>query len=152
MKTALAGLILLTVCLAACGAEDSDGRETMAFEDLNLDQAEFTRSPEGLEYFDLQVGDGPEAAPGQVAVVHYTGWLEDGTKFDSSRDRNQTFSFPLGRRQVIDGWDLGVAGMRVGGKRVLRIPPELGYGATGAGGVIPPNATLIFEVELVGSE
>ena len=104
---------------------------------------------DGLKYTDDQIGTGAVATPGKTAVVHYTGWLMDGTKFDSSRDRNQPFSFALGAGQVIKGWDEGVAGMKVGGKRVLSIPPELGYGARGAGGVIPPNATLKFEVELL---
>ena len=98
---------------------------------------------------DLQEGDGAEAVANQVIVVHYTGWLEDGTKFDSSLDRNDPFSFTLGVGQVIKGWDEGFAGMKIGGKRKLTIPPEMGYGASGAGGVIPPNATLVFEVELL---
>ena len=105
--------------------------------------------PDGLKYTDDQVGTGTEAQTGKTVSVHYTGWLLDGTKFDSSKDRNQPFSFPLGRGQVIKGWDEGVAGMKVGGKRTLVIPPDLGYGARGAGGVIPPNATLKFEVELL---
>jgi len=105
--------------------------------------------PDGLRYTDDQVGTGSEAQAGKTVSVHYTGWLLDGTKFDSSKDRNQPFSFPLGRGQVIKGWDEGVAGMKVGGKRTLVIPPDLGYGARGAGGVIPPNATLKFEVELL---
>ena len=105
--------------------------------------------PDGLKYTDDVVGTGAEAVAGKNVVVHYTGWLTDGTKFDSSRDRNQPFTFPLGRGQVIKGWDEGVAGMKVGGKRTLNIPPDLGYGARGAGGVIPPNATLKFEVELL---
>ena len=105
--------------------------------------------PDGLKYTDDQLGTGTEAQAGKTVSVHYTGWLLDGTKFDSSRDRNQPFSFPLGRGQVIKGWDEGVAGMKVGGKRTLVIPPDLGYGARGAGGVIPPNATLKFEVELL---
>lgn len=104
----------------------------------------------GLVYEDLVVGNGRMADPGMAAVVHYTGWLTDGTKFDSSHDRNQPFSFRLGAGQVIRGWDEGVKGMRIGGKRKLTIPPDLGYGSAGAGGVIPPNATLVFEVELVG--
>src|ERR1700730_1441167 len=104
---------------------------------------------DGLKYTEDQVGTGTEAQTGKTVSVHYTGWLTDGTKFDSSRDRNQPSSFALGRRQVIKGWDEGVAGMKVGGKRTLLIPPDLGYGARGAGGVIPPNATLKFEVELL---
>ena len=104
---------------------------------------------DGLKFTDDQVGTGTEALKGKTVSVHYTGWLLDGTKFDSSRDRNQPFSFPLGQGQVIKGWDEGVAGMKVGGKRTLVIPPDLGYGARGAGGVIPPNATLKFEVELL---
>jgi FKBP-type peptidyl-prolyl cis-trans isomerase FkpA len=103
----------------------------------------------GLKYEDLVEGDGAEAAAGQRVVVHYTGWLTDGRKFDSSRDRNDPFDFALGKGQVIRGWDEGVAGMKVGGTRRLTIPPHLGYGARGAGGVIPPNATLVFEVELL---
>ena len=99
---------------------------------------------------DLSVGEGAEAVSGKHVTVHYTGWLTDGTKFDSSLDRNDPFDFPLGRGHVIRGWDEGVAGMKVGGKRKLTIPPEMGYGARGAGGVIPPNATLVFEVELLG--
>jgi FKBP-type peptidyl-prolyl cis-trans isomerase len=99
---------------------------------------------------DLSVGEGAEAVAGKHVTVHYTGWLSNGTKFDSSLDRNDPFDFPLGRGHVIRGWDEGVAGMKVGGKRKLTIPPEMGYGARGAGGVIPPNATLVFEVELLG--
>jgi len=104
---------------------------------------------DGLQYTDEQVGTGTEATAGKTAVVHYTGWLMDGTKFDSSLDRNQPFSFPIGGGQVIKGWDEGVVGMKVGGKRMLIIPPQLGYGARGAGGVNPPNATLKFEVQLL---
>jgi FKBP-type peptidyl-prolyl cis-trans isomerase FkpA len=102
-----------------------------------------------LEYWDIKVGDGATAVPGKTVTVNYTGWLTNGKKFDSSLDRNQPFSFQLGNGQVIKGWDEGVAGMKVGGKRQLRIPPQLGYGTQGAGGVIPPNATLIFDVELL---
>ena len=104
----------------------------------------------GLIYEDSTIGDGAEARAGDHVVVHYTGWLTNGSKFDSSKDRNDPFSFPLGQRHVISGWDEGVQGMKVGGTRKLTIPPQLGYGARGAGGVIPPNATLVFEVELLG--
>ena len=104
----------------------------------------------GLQYIDLKVGTGVTAQAGQTVTVHYTGCLENGTKFDSSIDRGQPFSFPLGAGRVIKGWDEGVQGMKVGGKRKLMIPSKLGYGARGAGGAIPPNATLIFEVELLG--
>jgi FKBP-type peptidyl-prolyl cis-trans isomerase len=121
---------------------------------LSAAAAETKTLPSGLAYVDEAVGSGPEAVPGKTVQVHYTGWLdkggEKGAKFDSSRDRGQPFAFALGGGQVIKGWDEGVAGMKVGGKRTLTIPAELGYGARGAGGVIPPNATLIFDVELLG--
>ena len=109
----------------------------------------------GLQYEDTIEGTGAEASAGQHVVVHYTGWLQNpdgsaGKKFDSSKDRNDPFSFHLGAGQVIQGWDQGVQGMKIGGTRVLTIPSSLGYGPRGAGGVIPPNATLIFEVELLG--
>ena len=114
-------------------------------------------TPEGLKIDDVKVGDGPEAQAGQSVTVHYTGWLFDanapeqrGLKFDSSKDRDEPFEFDLGAGMVIRGWDEGVQGMKVGGKRILTISPELGYGARGAGGVIPPNATLVFEVDLLG--
>jgi FKBP-type peptidyl-prolyl cis-trans isomerase FkpA len=115
-----------------------------------------TTTASGLIYEDKLVGAGDAAAAGQDVSVHYTGWLfyggERGKKFDSSKDRGDPFSFPLGAGHVIKGWDEGVQGMKVGGMRVLTIPPALGYGARGAGGVIPPNATLIFEVELLAIE
>jgi FKBP-type peptidyl-prolyl cis-trans isomerase FkpA len=103
----------------------------------------------GLVIEEITLGSGDEACAGQHVTVHYTGWLTDGTKFDSSRDRGDPFDFPLGRRHVIAGWDEGVQGMKVGGSRRLTIPSDLGYGPRGAGGVIPPNATLVFEVELL---
>nr|WP_271206092.1 FKBP-type peptidyl-prolyl cis-trans isomerase [Methylopila jiangsuensis] len=121
---------------------------------LSAAAAETKTLPSGLKYQEETVGTGAEAAPGKTVQVHYTGWLdkggEKGAKFDSSRDRGDPFDFRLGAGQVIQGWDEGVAGMKVGGKRTLIIPAELGYGARGAGGVIPPNATLIFDVELLG--
>ena len=110
-------------------------------------------TPDGLKIIDTKVGTGPSPKTGQTVVVHYTGWLYEngakGKKFDLSVDRNEPFEFPLGMHRVIAGWDEGVATMKVGGKRTLIIPPELGYGARGAGGVIPPNATLMFDVELL---
>jgi FKBP-type peptidyl-prolyl cis-trans isomerase FkpA len=109
-----------------------------------------TKTASGLMIEELVVGEGDVAAAGQHVTVHYTGWLTNGNKFDSSKDRNDPFMFGLGQGQVIRGWDEGVQGMKVGGKRKLTVPPELGYGARGAGGVIPPNATLVFEVELLG--
>jgi FKBP-type peptidyl-prolyl cis-trans isomerase FkpA len=108
-----------------------------------------TTTASGLQIEELTVGTGATATVGQNVTVHYTGWLTDGTKFDSSKDRSDPFQFPLGQRHVIAGWDEGVQGMQVGGVRKLTIPPQLGYGARGAGGVIPPNATLVFEVELL---
>lgn len=103
-----------------------------------------------LEIEDIKVGEGEEVTgPGQTLIVHYTGWLENGSKFDSSIDRNESFQFPLGVSYVIKGWDQGVVGMKVGGKRKLTIPPHLGYGEKGAGGLIPGNATLLFEIELL---
>ena len=106
--------------------------------------------PGGLKYTDLKVGDGDIAEAGLTATVHYTGWLTDGTKFDSSVDRNQPFPFRIGAGNVIRGWDEGVKGMRIGGKRRLTIPPDMGYGDRGSPPVIPPHATLVFEVELLG--
>jgi FKBP-type peptidyl-prolyl cis-trans isomerase FkpA len=130
---------LLSACAQAPAASPTPARAT----------ATEVTMQDGLKYTDDQIGTGAVATPGKTAVVHYTGWLMDGTKFDSSRDRNQPFSFALGAGQVIKGWDEGVAGMKVGGKRTLIVPPSLGYGARGAGNVIPPNATLKFEVELL---
>lgn len=112
--------------------------------------ADEVTTPSGLTYRDQVVGSGPVAVAGKTVSVHYTGWLTNGQKFDSSVDRGQPFSFPLGAGRVIKGWDEGVQGMKVGGKRKLTIPSELGYGTRGAGGVIPPNATLVFDVELLG--
>ena len=117
---------------------------------LSLAKEKKVTKPDGLVIEELKVGTGPVAKAGQTVTVNYTGWLTNGQKFDSSVDRNEPFTFHLGAGEVIKGWDEGVQGMKVGGKRKLTIPPSLGYGARGAGGVIPPNATLIFEVELQG--
>jgi FKBP-type peptidyl-prolyl cis-trans isomerase len=118
-------------------------------QELNVELEGMERTESGLRYDVRKEGSGAIVAPGQTAVVHYTGWLPDGTKFDSSRDRGEPFSFSVGAGQVIPGWDEGVAGMKVGEERKLVIPPDLGYGAAGAGGAIPPNATLVFDVELL---
>jgi len=109
-----------------------------------------TKTASGLGYVDLVEGTGPQPRPGESVRVHYTGWLENGKKFDSSHDRREPLVFPIGKGQVIKGWDEGVGSMKVGGKRKLVIPANLGYGDQGAAGVIPPGATLIFEVELLG--
>jgi FKBP-type peptidyl-prolyl cis-trans isomerase FkpA len=116
---------------------------------LGVNLATMTKTASGLQYQDLVVGKGAEVRAGQEATVHYTGWLPDGTKFDSSKDRNEPFSFRVGGRMVIAGWDEGVAGMKVGGIRKLVIPPSLGYGSRGVD-VIPPNSVLVFDVELLG--
>jgi FKBP-type peptidyl-prolyl cis-trans isomerase FkpA len=143
-------LHLTTACLAilllgAC----SSGENTAAPAPTVLAEGSATTTASGLIIEELAVGSGTAAEAGNRVSVHYTGWLTDGTQFDSSLDRNQPFEFRLGAGQVIRGWDEGVAGMQVGGKRKLTIPPQLGYGARGAGGVIPPNAVLVFEVELL---
>jgi len=116
---------------------------------LGVDTAAMTKTPSGLRYQDLTKGDGAEATAGKSVQVHYTGWLPNGEKFDSSRDRNEPFSFTLGAGQVIAGWDEGVAGMKVGGRRKLVIPPDLAYGTAGAPPDIPPGATLVFDIELL---
>jgi len=138
----LLGVALVGVLVAACSQSPAPGGGGQG-------GGQEVTTASGLKYTDEKVGTGAEAKPGQTAVVHYTGWLTDGKKFDSSKDRGQPFSFPLGGGRVIKGWDEGVQGMKVGGVRKLTIPPQLGYGASGAGGVIPPNATLVFEVELL---
>ena len=117
---------------------------------LGVDLSRFEKRPSGLYVRDDTVGTGAVAEPGRQVEVHYTGWLTDGDKFDASRDHGESFRFRLGAQEVIAGWDEGVAGMKVGGTRTLVVPPSLGYGAEGAGGVIPPNAVLVFRVELLG--
>jgi len=136
-------LCFFVILGVACGQSVSTPSES------NSDSGSPVTTPSGLQFRDLIVGTGEMARSGAIAVVHYTGWLEDGTKFDSSLDRGVPFQFPIGQGRVIRGWDEGVATMNVGGKRELIIPPDLAYGDRGAGGVIPPGATLRFEVELI---
>jgi peptidylprolyl isomerase len=136
---ALAAILLLAACSGSSGSSGAAGKG-----------GAMQTTPSGLQYEDLTVGNGPSPQAGQTVSVHYTGWLDDGKKFDSSLDRGQPFEFPLGQGRVIKGWDEGVATMKVGGKRRLVIPPALGYGAQGFPGAIPPNSRLTFEVELLG--
>jgi len=138
---------ILLIATLGCGANPSKTAADTPMADSGITQ---------LQMVDTKAGTGEEARPGRVVSVHYTGYLYDaskpdkkGNKFDSSKDRNEPFEFPLGGGQVIQGWDQGFAGMKVGGARTLTIPPSMGYGASGAGGVIPPNATLVFDVELL---
>lgn len=144
-------LLLAAVAIPACSQKEpakpaaTEKTETKA-------AAGAVTTPSGLSYTDLKVGTGAAPTSGKGVIVHYTGTLENGTKFDSSLDRGQPFVFRIGAGEVIPGWDEGVMSMKVGGKRKLVVPPQLGYGANGAGGVIPPNATLIFEVELLDVE
>jgi FKBP-type peptidyl-prolyl cis-trans isomerase FkpA len=146
IRYAIPVIALLLVILVSSGCASNNSANSQS---STGDTVEKITTDSGLQYEDLVLGSGQEAKAGDTVVVNYTGWLTDGTKFDSSLDRNQPFSFTLGQGDVIQGWDEGVAGMQVGGKRRLTIPPELGYGSRGAGGVIPPDATLVFEVELL---
>lgn len=139
-------LIMLSLTLAAPLPAASEGK---AGQKAPAGKENVVKTSSGLEYVDLVEGKGASPQKGQTVIVHYTGWLTDGKKFDSSLDRNEPFAFQIGVGQVIRGWDEGVSTMKVGGKRKLTIPPDLGYGNRGAGGVIPPNATLIFDVELL---
>jgi FKBP-type peptidyl-prolyl cis-trans isomerase len=141
-------ILLVLIMFAVVGAVGLSGCGRQASTSPEPSTAA-TGQADSLVVKDEVLGEGPAAKSGDVVTVDYTGWLTDGTKFDSSLDGNEPFTFVLGRQQVIAGWDQGVAGMKVGGKRKLTIPPDLGYGAQGAGGVIPPNATLVFEVELL---
>jgi FKBP-type peptidyl-prolyl cis-trans isomerase len=145
----MTGLHLASTCVLIALTLILGGEGTMATTENNSSSQEVITSS-GLKYVDQVLGTGDVAVAGKTTTVHYTGWLENGKKFDSSVDRGQPFSFPLGGGRVIRGWDEGVEGMKVGGKRKLTIPSDLGYGSRGAGGVIPPNAILIFDVELLG--
>ncbi len=145
-KLIAALLLILAVVLPAC--VQNEGKQATPAQ-IEVKSSGMIKTSSGLAFQDLQVGTGPQPTVGKAVKVHYTGWLENGTKFDSSLDRNTPFEFVIGVGQVVPGWDEGVMTMRVGGKRKLVVPPQLGYGAAGAGGVIPPNATLIFEVELL---
>jgi FKBP-type peptidyl-prolyl cis-trans isomerase len=138
LRTALALALLIALPLSLAAARPDEKKDEKVI-----------TTDSGLKYVDQKAGTGEAAKKGDTVEVHYTGWLKDGKKFDSSRDRNRPFEFKLGAGMVIKGWDEGVAGMKVGGKRKLIIPPKLGYGERGAGGVIPPNAELTFEVELL---
>jgi FKBP-type peptidyl-prolyl cis-trans isomerase len=142
-------LFLFLFLLPACGSGGDRPSAGGSSADLGIDTAAMTTTPTGLKIQDVKVGEGAEATSGSTAVVHYTGWLTDGKKFDSSRDRGTPFDFRIGAGQVIPGWDQGVAGMKVGGQRKLLIPADLGYGEMGAPPVIPPGATLVFDVELL---
>jgi peptidylprolyl isomerase len=152
---ATAFLLLTAACADPQNGKPAETSQTTDATDAETSQTEAEgtaiSTPTGLKYVDLKVGEGAEAAPGNVVTVHYTGVLENGTKFDSSLDRQEPFTFRLGAQEVIDGWEQGIAGMKVGGKRKLTIPPDLGYGDQGSG-AIPPGSTLIFEVQLLGIE
>jgi FKBP-type peptidyl-prolyl cis-trans isomerase len=154
MRNAILFMMILSVVFIGCKKaekpQETTSQTQTQSESTPAEAGKVVVTPSGLNYQDLVIGTGAEAVPGKVVVVHYTGWLMNGEKFDSSLDRGKPFEFPLGAGRVIKGWDEGVAGMKVGGKRILIIPPDLAYGERGAGGGrIPPNSTLKFEVELL---
>ncbi len=153
-KLIVAALLMVAVAIPACAQKDTNQADEVApsAPRSTAASAKMVTTPSGLAYEDIVVGTGPSPKVGKLVKVHYTGTLQDGTKFDSSRDRGQPFEFTIGVGQVIPGWDEGLMGMKVGGRRRLVIPPQLGYGAAGAGGVIPPNATLLFDVELLDAQ
>jgi FKBP-type peptidyl-prolyl cis-trans isomerase len=157
MKLDTLGFLFTVTMLGTLACGDGSGGLAGLSDDsfapeLNVDLSAMTQTPSGLYYQDLEVGSGTEALSGANVTVHYTGWLTDGTKFDSSVDRGTPFVFPLGAGRVIAGWDEGVSGMLVGGKRKLVIPADLAYGDRGAGNAIPPGATLVFDVELLDAQ
>jgi peptidylprolyl isomerase len=145
----LSALLATTLFMSACSKSEVVAPAVTAGQNPAVTAAAMKKTASGLQYEDLVAGSGNTPSPGKQVTVHYTGWLTNGTKFDSSLDSNQPFTFTIGKGEVVPGWDEGVMSMKIGGKRKLVIPPELGYGAAGAGGVIPPNATLIFEVILL---
>lgn len=148
-------LLLAATMIFACSQKETASPDINKSGDAQMNKGtpgqsdNMVKTPSGLQYEDIVPGSGASPSSGKKVVVHYTGWLTDGKKFDSSVDRNEPFTFQIGAGQVIKGWDEGVMGMKIGGKRKLIIPSNLGYGAAGAGGVIPPNATLVFEVILL---
>ncbi len=152
-----AALAVTALAMAACGGKastehtpDWSNPQTIHFaESLHIDLSSMTKTPDGLYYKDLKEGTGEEAETGDVAVVHYTGYLPNGKVFDKNGPSQEPFTFEMGIGRVIRGWDLGVQGMKIGGERLLVIPPDLAYGATGAGDAVPPNATLVFDITLV---
>lgn len=151
-KILICFLTIAATVIFACSQKDSTTVETKKEGDVQMNTAgsdRMVKTSSGLQYEDIVGGSGASPSPGKKVTVHYTGWLVDGKKFDSSVDRNEPFVFQIGVGQVIPGWDEGVMTMKIGGKRKLIIPSNLGYGANGAGGVIPPNATLVFEVVLL---
>jgi FKBP-type peptidyl-prolyl cis-trans isomerase len=152
-RSLLLPTVFLTPLVLAAACKPSSGDKPHGFAAaLEVDTTTMAKAPAGFWYTDVAVGQGEEAVPGRTVRVHYTGWLPDGTKFDSSRDRGEPFAFTLGSGQVIAGWDEGVKGMKVGGRRKLVLPPQLAYGDGGAPPAIPPGATLVFDVEVLKVE